>query len=128
MFTLKSSKGTHSVQESKDSSYSTAEVSTGTTWVDGKTIYKKTFAYNNTALSNSFNKAHGISNVYRVIDVKAVLIADDGGSIQFPDLTSSGKGLKFDGNTTSIYGRGNDTWSAQATRTLYVTLYYTKTS
>lgn len=128
MFNLKSSLGTHTVQESKDSSYSTEEVNTGTTWIDGSTIYKKTIVYENTALSSSFKKEHGISNVNKIIKGQYILQADDGGTVLFPDITNSGKGLKFDASQVYIQGRGNDSWAAMSSRKFYATLWYTKTN
>lgn len=41
-------------------SYSTSEVNTGFTWIDGKTIYKRTYTLN-TGTGQIYNYAHGIS-------------------------------------------------------------------
>ena len=106
--------------------YSTSEVATGFTWVDGSTIYKKTINFG--ALPNAASKAvaHGISNLNRVIRVEA--IADYGtGSTKFPIPFSSPAGLSsnvtlaVESSTIGI-SAGNDRSGATA----YVTLYYTK--
>ena len=41
MFSFKSKGTTRRVTEPKDQSFSTSEINTGTTWIDGSTIYKK---------------------------------------------------------------------------------------
>lgn len=106
--------------------YSTSEVATGGTWVDGKPIYKKTINFG--ALPNAANKAvaHGISNLNRVIRVEA--IADYGtGNTKFPIPFSSPAGLEssvalaIESSTIGIR-TGNDRSGATA----YVTIYYTK--
>ena len=44
------------------STYSTKEVKTGETWIDGKPIYKKTFSLNNRLLAPDNPINHNISN------------------------------------------------------------------
>lgn len=106
--------------------YSTSEVNTGFTWVDGSAIYKKTINFG--TLPNASNKsvAHGISNLNRVIRVEA--IADYGtGSTKFPipfsssAAQSSNVSIAIESSTIGIQ-TGNDRSGATA----YVTLFYTK--
>ena len=108
--------------------YSTEETVSGSTWIDGSTIYKKTINFG--ALPNAANKAvaHGISNLNRVIRVEA--IADYGtGNTKFPIPFSSPAGpessvaLAIESSTIGIR-----TGSDRSGATAYVTIYYTKSS
>lgn len=106
--------------------YSTSEVATGGTWVDGKPIYKKTINFG--ALPNAANKAvaHGISNLNRVIRMEA--IADYGtGNTKFPIPFSSSAGL---GSSVSLVIESSTieirTGIDRSGATAYVTIYYTK--
>ena len=117
--------GTLAVRE--DFKYSTSEVNTGTVWVDDKVIYKKTLSYNNTAIANGTTWNHGISNINEVVKVEAHLNAD-GTYIGFPSTTNnSANDLGLRVSKTQIIFFGNDSWSANTNRTIYVTVYYTKT-
>ena len=107
-------------------SYSLSEVNTGMTWVDGKSIYKKTLRYNNTTIANNTSINHGISDIYRVVKIEAH-IDDNRYHIAIPSTANgSGNDLGIRANSTVIQFVGNDSWSAGATRYIYVTLYYTK--
>lgn len=52
--------------------YSTTEVDTGKTWIDGKTIYRKVINFG--AFPTGANKqvAHNITNLDKVIDIKCI--------------------------------------------------------
>lgn len=122
------SSGTYTVSASIPGlDYSTSEVDTGTTWVDGKTIYKKTVDFG--ALPNATTKtvAHGISNLYRVI--KYECIAYNSGSSSntpVPLVSAVGNNSTIDINATNIVmSAGVD---RSAFDECYVTLYYTKSS
>ena len=107
-------------------SYSLSEVNTGMTWVDGKSIYKKTLRYNSTAIANNTSINHNIANMDRVVKIEAH-IDDNGYHIQIPSTANgSANDLGIRANTTNIQFVGNDSWGASATRYIYVTLYYTK--
>lgn len=108
--------------------YSTEETVSGSTWIDGSTIYKKTINFG--ALPNAANKsvAHGISNLNRVIRVEA--IADYGtGNTKFPIPFSTPSGL---GSSVSLAIESSTieirTGSDRSGATAYVTIYYTKSS
>lgn len=108
-------------------SYSNTETDTGTTWVDGKAIYKKTLSYNNTAVANNTTLDHGIANINEVVKVEAHL-NNDGTYMGYPTTVTGGAGdLGIRVSKTQIIFIGNDSWSANANRTTYVTIYYTKT-
>ena len=105
--------------------YSTTEVNTGFTWVDGSPIYKKSVAFG--ALPNNTNKnvPHGISGLNKVINVEANQYEGVNRSA-FP--FTHGATLNFqqqiliDATDIKIY-----TYSNRTGVTIdYITLYYTK--
>lgn len=109
------------------SSYSETETDTGTTWIDGKAIFKKTLKYNNTAVANGTTWDHGISGINEIVKVEAHLNAD-GTYMAYPTTVNNGSndlGLRV--SKTQIIFFGNDSWGANTNRTTYVTIYYTKT-
>lgn len=111
-----------------NNSYSTSETNTGGTWVDGKTIYKKTLSFNNTAIGNGTTLAHNISSISEIVKAEGHLNAN-GTYIGFPSTTNnSSNDLSFRVDTTQIQWFGNDSWGAQTSRTIYITIWYTKTS
>lgn len=110
------------------SNYSTNEVDTGATWIDGKKIYKKTIDFG--ALPNNTNKqvAHDISNLDKVIKVEQHL---NNGPTYLKGflLLSSGPS-----NVTDFNLYGTDTAISVSTNSdrssvyAYFTLYYAKSS
>ena len=109
--------------------YSTSEVDTGFTWVDGKHIYKKTVDCGGLPNATTKNVPIGASDVYRYIGMNGVAwIANGNTSIPLPMVTPAGVSYQV-----SIYiDSGNIVITAgdnksQYTQT-YVTVYYTKTS
>ena len=103
--------------------YSTTEIDTGYTWVDGNAIYKKTINFGN--LPNSTTKAvsHNISNLSGIIRIEGTVSTGswwqplnyyDGGPVRTVYANAS---------TVNIY-TSND----QSANTAYITLYYTKSS
>lgn len=129
MFSFKSKGTTRRVTEPKDQSFSTSEIKTGTTWIDGSTIYKKTV---NTGALNSNNKQtkHGISGIKQVIKMEGLAIATSHSMgtiyVSLPrahrDNDHDGIGLEVYGNVVNvIVGQNNVFYDS------YVTIYYTKT-
>jgi hypothetical protein len=111
--------------------YSTSEVDTGFTWIDGSKIYKKTIEHLSGLSSGVNTIAHNISNIGIVIKKEIIGYASGAGtSFQLPmaaytSTTPSGNSVNQWGVTTSavqIYSTFQ--WSDQ----IYITLYYTKTS
>lgn len=108
--------------------YSTSEVNTGFTWVDGKYIYKKSIYVSglpNTA--GSIQIAHGISNLDKVINIEGCY-TDNNGYYAFPansPISSSNADTyirtNINGNDIQI-SVGMDRSSLVG----YATLYYTK--
>lgn len=109
--------------------YSTSEVDTGYTWVNGKHIYKKTI--NCGALPNTTTKtvAHGVSDIARIIKFegwayKSASDPDFPLPYVSPNATNS-VGLAITPNDSINITTGSDrsTWTES-----YVTMYYTKTT
>lgn len=129
MFSFKSKGTTRRVTEPKDQSFSTSEINTGTTWIDGSTIYKKTV---NTGALNSTDKItnHGISGIKQVIKMEGFAIATSpsAGTI-YVSLPRAHKDHDHDGISFEAFG--NNVKVAVGTNNVfydsYVTIYYTKT-
>lgn len=107
--------------------YSTTEIDTGFTWIDGSTIYKKTISVGPLPNATTKDVAHGISNLANVIKIEGwAYISEDSQHYPLPYVTSSSAG-----NLIGIYVRGANIRilagidRSDATEA-YVTLYYTK--
>ena len=108
--------------------YSTEETVSGGTWVDGKTIYKKTINFG--ALPNATTKAvaHGISGISHIIDMKGVAWNSSGTTIVLPYAHPQGVQYQVswhvdNTNINIITGDNKSGYSS-----CYVTIYYTKSS
>ena len=100
-------------------SYSTSEVKTGDTWIDGKPIYRKTFNTVTGNTSNTWNSVGTISNVNRIVSCNyEIAIASSAKYINsYLDIYAS---------TTDLNEQhSNDYYNNQ---TLYITIEYTKTT
>ena len=105
-------------------SYSTTEIDTGMTWIDGNTIYKKTIDCG--ALPNATTKTvnHNISDIGTIIKIEAFAL---NGAINYP--------IPFT-NITNLEGQIRIIAGAEGIQivtgidrthmTAYATLYYTK--
>lgn len=108
--------------------YSTSEQDTGFTWIDGKTIYKKTINFGTLPNSTSKSVAHGISNLGILIKFEGVASNSSGRRLPLPILyepSSAAFNTQLDCTNTSITivtARNQSEYSA------YVTLYYTKSN
>ena len=112
-----------------NNNYSTNEIDTGSTWIDGKRIYRKVVSCG--ALPNGTSKsvAHGISNLEHFVTIAGIAWGSAGSdSIPLPLVSMSGK--QYDVgifcNTTNIV------LECGANRSSFVNTYaileYTKTS
>lgn len=109
--------------------YSTTEVDTGFTWIDGKTIYKKTINFG--ALPNASQKsvAHGISNLDTIVDVSFVAKNPTASSWTYVPATSvnaTANQIAYVISSTNVTCVSGTNYSAFSSS--YVTLWYTKTS
>lgn len=109
------------------SDYSTTEKSTGFTWIDGKTIYKKTIEFG--VLPDTTSKAVNlnITNLGRIIGSEAFCVYPTGVNFPIPftnvnDFDASVM-LNFTATQVAI-----TTGTDRSGATGYVTVFYTKTS
>lgn len=108
------------------SSYSTTEVDTGGTWIDGSRIYKKTIDTGTLPNNTTKTVAHGISNLGTIIKIEG--FASSGSEyIPLPFVWFNPS------STVSVYATSSNieivTATDQSNRTVsYVTIYYTKSS
>lgn len=109
--------------------YSTTEHVVGT-WIDGKPIYEKTFEYNNIKIGNGGANLPIDVSIKMLLNVEGLLYATaDGASMPFPITSNSGVcGLRHIGGNLYLKQNGTDSWGAATTRSLYLTLRYTKTT
>lgn len=108
--------------------YSTEETITGSTWVDGKTIYKKTISFG--ALPNATDKtvAHGITNLGMVVKLEGV--ATNGTYYYNLPLVYQGSDSNYNVElyaTSTVVGVKANTNRSMFTSS-YITIYYTKGS
>lgn len=108
--------------------YSLTEQNTGTKWIDGRAIYKKTISCG--TLPNATNKsiAHGVDNLSRVIDAHgyAFRSSDSAGfPLIFASDIAAANSIGFTWNSTTIVlGTGIDRSNITES---YITIYYVKT-
>lgn len=104
-------------------SYSTAEVPTGGTWIDGKPIYKKTISIGALPNNNAKLVAHGVQNIDNVVDQKGFAKFSTGVILPLPFASSATAYISLSTNATNITVT---TTSDRTAGTAYVTIWYTK--
>lgn len=108
-------------------SYSTSEVNTGATWIDGKPIYKKTFSFT-LANAESTTVNHGISNFGLLIKFEGAAVSSSTKNVPIPrTLTNLNYQVGLEGVTTTSFEVDVAT-SGPRGKQAYVTLWYTKTT
>lgn len=107
--------------------YFSTEINTGTKWVDGSPIYRKTINFGALPNANTKSVNHGIS-FSRVIKIEGVAQYSNGGVIFLPNanVVSAEANVSIFISTTQITidTGGQDRSDATA----YITIYYTKSS
>lgn len=107
--------------------YSTSEINTGKTWIDGKTIYRKVVDTGTLPDQNTKSVAHNISNLDRIIHIEGFFYrSSDGMTRSFNFIYGSNStfaGVQVDNTNISIYA----SWDTNANGS-YVILEYTKAS
>ena len=110
----------------QNADYSTDEKSIGT-WIDGKTLYKKTIT--KAVTINSVSQFEVIENVsgIKIFNVKGVAVGENGLYMPLPYAFGSGSGVQ----TFTLYIYDNELrYDARntdnATYNLYITIEYTK--
>ncbi len=116
--------GNTTITLNRYSNYSEKEIDTHTTWIDGKTIYKKTVR---TGLisSGTKQKAHGIENLATVVKMEGIAISYNHEFVVLPrshkDNENDGISLQLLGdNVKAVAGVSNEFADS------YITVYYTK--
>lgn len=105
--------------------YSTSEVDTGFTWVDGKTIYKKTINFGSLPNNTSKDVSLGITGLDSVIDIYGSAINSTKTVLPLPFVSSTlANGVALVINTGSTVGV--ITGSDRSAYSAYITILYTK--
>lgn len=109
-----------------DNKYSTDEVDTGKKWINGKTIYQKTFIMGGLGLATTIKKPHNISNLDLVIRIQGIAKENSiGATINLPhaaDQQAYTVTVYADNTNVNIQTYADQRGYAQS----YVTLWYTK--
>ena len=104
--------------------YSTSEVDTGHTWIDGRKIYKKTLQCENVPIGEK-DYNHGVSNMGLVIKYEGFCKINNTTTLQVPTIASSSGNSVCVWTTYSTYLKVFSTISMDM---FYCTIYYVKTS
>lgn len=108
--------------------YSTTEVSTGFTWINGSTIYKTTVHISAFPNNTERQYAHGISNINQIVRTDGFMNAGSNGAVYplgtppNPQAAVSSGIMYYVNRTYIIIRTGSDRSSYDG----YITLYYTK--
>lgn len=110
-----------------NSSYSTSEVKTSATWINGKPIYKKTFSFTlDNAESTTIN--HGISNFGLLIKFEGAVVQSSAKNVPIPrTLIDTNYQVGLEGVTTTSFEIDVGS-SGPRGKQAYMTLWYTKTT
>lgn len=107
--------------------YSTSEIDTGATWIDGKHIYRKTINFGNLPNNTTKNVAHGISGLSQLVKIDAIMNRPgvNGGYYPLPFVSKASVNdqIEISVSNTNVSIAANINWS---TCTAFVTIYYTK--
>ena len=125
-FTANQSTNT-TVNLTDNSSYSTSEVKTSATWINGKPIYKKTFSFT-LADAESTTINHGISNFGLLIKFEGTVVQSSAKNVPIPrTLTDTNYQVGLEGVTTTSFEIDVGS-SGPRGKQAYMTLWYTKTT
>ena len=107
--------------------YSTSEIDTGYTWIDGSKIYKKTINFGNLPNNTSKGVAHGITNLDYVVKYEGMAVS---GNRRFslpmvysPTSSSYNTEITISDTQVNITAEKD-----QSSVSAYITIYYTKAS
>lgn len=108
----------------KVNDYSTTEVDTGKTWIDGKPIYRTIFNAGSSSTTGQVN--HNISNIDTITDFKSYMVDSMGTYYPLPWFNNMTEGNYFKASCTKtqIDKSANNTWGF----TVWCIIEYTKTS
>lgn len=109
-----------------DNKYSTDEINTGKKWINGKTIFQKTFAMGGLGVATTVKKPHNISNLDLVVRIQGIARENSiGATINLPhaaDQQPYTVTVYADNTNVNIQTYADQSGYAQS----YVTLWYTK--
>jgi len=119
--------------------YSTTEIDTGTTWIDGKKIYKKTIDCGAPpATGQTKNIDINVANFEKAIKIEGIMFDNSNEAFPLPFIDSSFSNTNGNYEVEVYQIQGSGTWQIWVSRgnanadlgitKVYVTLYYTKTS
>ena len=109
-----------------DNKYSTDEINTGKKWINGKTIFQKTFVMGGLGRATTIKKPHNISNLDLVVRIQGIAKENSvGATINLPHAADQQP------YTVTVYADNTNvniqTYADQSGYTQsYVTLWYTK--
>lgn len=110
-------------------SYSTTEQNTGMKWLDGKSIYQKSFNIGSLPNTSTKNVSVDVADIYEVIRLGGIAITANKYSVPLPDTNpndnTNATRLYYNGNTKQI---SVQTGMDRSGYNGYVTIWYTKTS
>ena len=106
--------------------YSTDEINTGKKWINGKTIFQKTFVMGGLGRATTIKKPHNISNLDLVVRIQGIAKENSiGATINLPhaaDQQPYTVTVYADNTNVNIQTYADQSGYAQS----YVTLWYTK--
>ena len=105
--------------------YSTSEVDTGFTWVDGKSIYKKTISIGALPNNTTKNVAHGITSIDKIINWTGASTNTLNNQVILLPSPANATFTVVVNNTNIVITTTSDRSGYSYS---YVTLYYTKTA
>lgn len=109
-----------------DNKYSTDEINTGKKWINGKTIFQKTFVMGGLGRATTIKKPHNISNLDLVVRIQGIAKENSiGATINLPhaaDQQPYTVTVYADNTNVNIQTYADQSGYAQS----YVTLWYTK--
>ena len=105
--------------------YSTGEIRTTEKWIDGKPIYRKTVTFTNSADQSAVSTSIGVSNINEILKYEGFSKTSSG--IFVPINYYNGTNYACcQADTANISYQSS--FTGLASRSVYVTLYYTKTT
>lgn len=107
--------------------YSTEEICTGSYWIDGKLIYRKTLDVGYITGASPKIVPHNIPNIDRIIKIEGFARRDSGYTMMLPHVsTTEVQGINIGGSSTAINIYHN--YPEITLYYAYVTISYTKTT
>jgi len=84
-------------------SYSTDEIVTGDTWIDGKTIYRKVISFGTLPNATTKNVAHGITGLTRVVEFSGSAINGTTDQVALPHVSNTATwDIQLNVNATNV--------------------------